>query len=133
MAYRTPEDLFDEFSADWEAALCPSLCEFIEQCHPERRDDLIGTIDIYLEHAPTPPYSPVQQRRIGEKIKGRMGSRLDAAFNEGWKEFNEGPDGYAQQPALEKLRRRARFRWGVLRMRIFYGGIIGRMRTKPWD
>lgn len=133
MSYKKADELMEEFQKDWEAAMNPSVDEMVARCNPAHRQKLAEMLDQYLCWAPTPPYSPVQQRRMSEQLKGRMGSRLDRIFEEGWKEFNEGPDGYAQQPPLEKLRRRVSFFLTCLKLRLLYTGPVGRMRTKPWD
>lgn len=69
---KTADDLFDEYVKDWNAALNPCMACLLERCPEDELPALNALIDYYLSSdgsCKTPPYSPVQARRLHEKMR----------------------------------------------------------------
>jgi hypothetical protein len=122
---RSAVELFQEFKLDYEAALSPCMICLFEKCPEEEQGKLEALLDAY-DLFPSPPYSPVQLRRIEEK----MAPLIDRAMAD--------PAVVASEDQREALWRdtawwkktwsRARFRGFVWKMRVRQVG-----RRKPWE
>lgn len=70
MAYKTPTELAQEFAADYRAALNPCICCAMDYFDGEdERQEVADLIEVLLTNAESPPYSPVQMRRIEERMQ----------------------------------------------------------------
>lgn len=65
----TAVSLFAEYRRDHQAALEPCLMCMFAKCPEAEQDKLDALLEVYLDDSPRPPYSPVQVRRIMEKMQ----------------------------------------------------------------
>lgn len=69
----TAVDLFREYRLDWEAALNPCMMCLLENCPDSEKVALHALFDSYMEEGhESPPYSPVQCRRLADKMQSIM-------------------------------------------------------------
>jgi hypothetical protein len=122
----TATDLFDEFRRDEEAALRPCLHCLLERCPDGERASLDTLLDDWLMSASSPPYSPVQLRRLSEKImpiieRAEKDPSVIAARDQWDAEWRD-------VPWLAK-------RWRRLNGRVRIGWMLWRAkrRPKPWE
>lgn len=136
MTATTCTDVFADFRADWHAAMNPCLDCALARCPEPERAAFLVLIDDFLMTAPSPPYSPVQQRRQRELFQ----PILDRV--------NADPDAQAALRAAED-QMHATFRdlptWKKWRNRLLLRGFelrhglrgpmryVNRVRAAPWD
>jgi hypothetical protein len=123
---RTAIELFHEYKLDYEAALEPCVFCLFEKCPEEERDELNALLEVWSDDAPGPPLSPVQIRRLEQKMApivervmadpGVMAAEDQRAAT--WRDT----------PWWRKAYRRARFRAFVWKLRL-----QGLGRRKPWE
>jgi hypothetical protein len=126
MPYRTSTDLLAEFRADWEAALCPDVGDFLVRCEPGELDAFRDLLDAYLMEAPSPPYSPIQQRRLAEKVQ----PILDRAFADPAYVAAEDQRKAEWRDLPWVVKRWRRLRFAALTFRLRWQA---RQRPNPWD
>lgn len=67
MSVPTAASLYEEFRRDWNAALSPCVACLLARCPAGEVDALHELLDAGLTELSTPPYSPVQLRRLAER------------------------------------------------------------------
>lgn len=130
MAYQTPENLIEEFRHDWEAALCPEVSDFLARCHPERKDEFVDLLDLYLQDAPQPPYSPVQSRRMLEKARPMLDTAMKRSGVDEW--IEQGAREFDALPWYTQAWRRGRFAGFVWTLKI-RSRFNRWFKRQPWE
>jgi hypothetical protein len=121
----TAVELFQEFKLDYEAALNPCMICLFEKCPEEEQGKLDALLEAY-DLFPSPPYSPVQLRRIEQK----MAPIVERAMADPAVIASEDQRAatWRDTPWWRKAYRRARFRAFVWKLRL-----RGLGRRKPWE
>lgn len=125
---RTAADLFEEYRKDHDAALEPCIYCLIDRCPPEQEEQLRALLEMWLDsdRYRTPPYSPVQSRRLQERIQPLLDRVLhDPAVVAHEDQMNAA---WRDKPWWRK-------RWSRLRFRVRWAWIT-RPRPftkKPWE
>lgn len=129
---RTAVTLFDEYVRDHRAALEPCICCLLEKCPPSELPALNALLDHHLEtDYARPPYSPVQQRRLMEKIEPIVDRAMrDPAV---MADQDQRDARWRDTPWIVKRWRRTRFfvRW-TLRLRLQWM-LWHRWQKQPWE
>jgi hypothetical protein len=120
-------ELFAEYRRDHQAALEPCIHCLVERCPDEEREQLDALLDsFYSDEYRRPPYSPVQTRRIHEK--------LEPIFEQAMSEpsviaaLDQRDAAWRDKPIWRKMWARGRFRLYCWRLRLALFG-----RAKPWE
>jgi hypothetical protein len=64
----TAAELFEQYRADWNAALCPCITCLLNACPEAEREALNALLGEHLATSPTPPYSEAQLRRFEVRV-----------------------------------------------------------------
>lgn len=125
---RTAVSLFHEYVKDHEAAMEPCLMCVIEKCPEPEREKLDALLEAYHDRddAPRPPYSPVQVRRIMEKMAPLYERAMQDPAVIACEDQREAQ--WRDTPWWRKRYLRLRFKLFALKMRL---GTVG--RKPPWE
>jgi hypothetical protein len=122
---RTAVALFTDYRKDFEAAMEPCLMCMFEKCPEPEREKLDALLEAYHDEMPRAPYSPVQLRRIMEKMQPLYDRAMQdpgVIASEDQREAR-----WRDTPWWRKRYLRLRFTLFALKLRL---GTVGRKR--PW-
>jgi hypothetical protein len=72
------DQLLSEFIDAWNAGKRPDVSDYVERAPAGERDELAGLINVFLQDAPTPPYSEEALAAIrSDPLVGKLGSLLE--------------------------------------------------------
>lgn len=127
---KTATELFGEFRRDHEAALEPCVHCLFERCPPDDEEALHVLVEEYLTTAPRPPYSPVQHRRLKERIAPIIDRVLSDPGYQAMQDQLEA--GWRDKPWWRRrwIRGRSNLWMGWWRFRIWCRSVG---RKKPWE
>src|SRR5687768_16918238 len=79
-AMASPEELLDQFAAQWQAGERPSVEEFLQRVPTDQREQLNGLLNAFLDQASTPAFSPetlaaIQREPVGAELGALAESR----------------------------------------------------------
>jgi hypothetical protein len=129
----TVHDLAESYVRDERAALRPCLDCAIRGLDDDEREAFFTYVEAAMQGDPTsPPFSPVQQRRISEKL----GPLIDSVMSDPSVIAARDQDqaAFRDTPWWKRRYFRARLRWAEYR----YGlrgpmRFVNRLRRAPWD